>query len=302
MKSTISSGRSLTEAHVTVETTIRMNARSVMVWILEEQSHGLQHSSFAPGRCFVKPPADERVGPDVSENDFRQLYTERADSYVRFIHAVGYPVALRSYFMRCRFLRSGLRILDAGCGTGVVSFAIRDALLARGFHLGGIDAFDLIPAMLNRFRTTLAERSIGDVKLAEANVLKLDGLPTSWSGYDMIASGSMLEYVPRECLAAALSGLRARLNETGTMVLFITRRNWLMKPLIEQWWRANLYTRPELVGAFTQAGFVAVGFGHFPLLYRPFHLWAHIVEASQVADCQSDVGNRVCECPAVPRS
>ena len=215
----------------------------------------------------------------MSENDFRRFYTERADSYVRFIRAVGYPLALRSYFRRCPFLRPGLRILDAGCGTGVVSLAIRDALLARGFHPAGIDAFDLTPAMLDRFRTTLDERGIRDVQLAEANVLTLDALPASWSGYDMIVSASMLEYVARESLPAALSGLRARLNETGTMVLFITRQNWLMKPLIERWWRANLYTRSELLRAFTQAGFATVEFGHFPLLYRPFHLWAHIVEA-----------------------
>jgi cyclopropane fatty-acyl-phospholipid synthase-like methyltransferase len=117
------------------------------------------------------------------------------------------------------------------------------------------------------------------VQLAEANVLTLDALPASWSGYDIIVSAAMLEYVPRESLSAALSGLRARVNETGTMVLFITRQNWLMKPLIERWWRANLYTRSELLSAFMQAGFATAEFGHFPLLYRPFDLWAHIVEA-----------------------
>lgn len=215
----------------------------------------------------------------MSGNEFRDLYTERADSYLRFVRALGYPLVLRSYFRRCPFLRPGLRILDAGCGTGIASLAIRDALIERGFHPAGIDAFDLTPAMLNRFRATLAERGIRDVQLAEANVLALDALPASWTGYDLIISASMLEYVPRESLPAALSGLRARLNQTGAMVLFITRKNWLMKPLIERWWSANLYTRPELLGAFTQAGFATVEFAHFPPLFRPFHLWAHIVEA-----------------------
>lgn len=215
----------------------------------------------------------------MSENDFRRLYTERADSYVRFIRAVAYPQVLRAYFRRCPFLRPGLRILDAGCGTGIASLALRDALLARGFHPAGIDGFDLTPAMIDRFRTTLAEQAIRDVRLAQANVLTLDALPASWTGYDLIVSASMLEYVPRESLPAALSGLRARLNETGAMVLFITRKNWLMKPLIERWWSANRYTRSELLGAFTQAGFATVEFAHFPLLYRPFHVWAHIVEA-----------------------
>jgi cyclopropane fatty-acyl-phospholipid synthase-like methyltransferase len=215
----------------------------------------------------------------AAESDFRRLFTERTDSYVRFIRSIGYPLALRAYFAQCPFLRPGLRILDAGCGTGVVSLGIRRALLARGFGLVGIDAFDLTPAMLDRFRQTIEMHGIHDVHLAEANVLALDGLPASWTGYDLIVSASMLEYVPRTNLTAALAGLRTRLNATGTMVLFITRRNWLMRPLIGRWWRANLYTRSELLDAFRQAGFAEIAFGRFPLLYRPFDLWGHIVEA-----------------------
>ena len=216
---------------------------------------------------------------EPGSSELRRLFTERADSYVRFIRSVGYPVALRAYFAHCPFLRPGLRILDAGCGTGVVSLAVRHALLRRGFGSAGIDAFDLTPAMLDRFRQALAARSIVDVHLAEANVLALDALPAAWTGYDLIVSASMLEYVPRASLPTALAGLRARLNETGAMVLFITRRNWLMRPLIGHWWHSNLYTRPELLAAFRQAGFGEIAFGRFPLAYRPFAVWGHIVEA-----------------------
>jgi cyclopropane fatty-acyl-phospholipid synthase-like methyltransferase len=217
------------------------------------------------------------------ESEFRRLFTERAGSYLRFIRSVGYPLAIRAYFERCRFLRSGLRILDAGCGTGVVSLGLRGALLLHGFTVGGIDAFDLTPAMLDRFRQTLERRGIADVRLAEANVLELDRLPTTWNRYDLVVSASMLEYIPRERLPAALSGLRARLNRTGAMVLFITKRNWLMKPLIGRWWRAKLYTQPELHAAFRQAGFSYISFRHFPLLYRIFDVWGHIVEAEQAS-------------------
>jgi hypothetical protein len=34
----------------------------------------------------------------------------------------------------------------------------------------------------------------------------------------------MLEYVPRECLAEALAGLRRKLADDGRLVLFITKR------------------------------------------------------------------------------
>ena len=53
-------------------------------------------------------------------------------------------------------------------------------------------------------RTTSA-RSIEGVRLAEANVLTLDALPETWTGYDLVVSASMLEYVPSEDLPDALA-------------------------------------------------------------------------------------------------
>jgi hypothetical protein len=52
-------------------------------------------------------------------------------------------------------------------------------MLARAFSVSGIDAFDLTPAMLNRFRQSLKKREIRDVRLAEVDVLKLETLPIS---------------------------------------------------------------------------------------------------------------------------
>lgn len=213
--------------------------------------------------------------------DAHRIYSERTDSYLRFIRSVGYPQGIRSYFARASILRSDLRILDAGCGSGVVSLAARDALLARGLGGGSIDGFDLTPAMLERFREVLEVQGIREIRLREANVLELDALPDSWQAYDLVVSGSMLEHIPRENLPNALRALRARLNDHGRMVLFITRRNWLMRPLIQSWWHANLYTRSELELAFERAGFSATSFARFPLPYTHLNLWGHIVEAQR---------------------
>ena len=97
-----------------------------------------------------------------------QLFSERSESYVRFIRSVGYPAGIRAFFLRSPILRSGLRVLDAGCGTGVVSLALRDALQRRGLRPGPMHAFDLTPAMLERFRASLRKRGIDDVELARA--------------------------------------------------------------------------------------------------------------------------------------
>jgi cyclopropane fatty-acyl-phospholipid synthase-like methyltransferase len=211
--------------------------------------------------------------------DPRELYSQKLDLYVRFIRAVGYPRGLLAYFANAAFLRDDMRVLDAGCGTGVVTLALRRALLARGLRAGLMHAFDLTPAMLERFRSTIRTRGIDGIELVQCDVLDLSALPAGWDHYDLIVSASMMEYLPRARLADALSGLRSRLAPAATFVLFITRRNWLTRPLIGRWWDSNLYSSDELGHAFREAGFGSVSFGSFPAAVRYLGLWGHIVEA-----------------------
>jgi cyclopropane fatty-acyl-phospholipid synthase-like methyltransferase len=140
-------------------------------------------------------------------------------------------------------------------------------------------AFDLTPAMLERLRATLESRGIEGVELARADVLDLRRLPPGWSGYDVVVTASMFEYLPPARVAEALAGLRSRLREGGRLVLFVTRRSWLMQPLIGRWWHAHLYRADELARAFRDAGFASFRFGRFPRRFRHLALWGHVVEA-----------------------
>ncbi len=103
-------------------------------------------------------------------------------------------------------------MLDAGCGFGVITFALLEALRQRNFDYKNVDAFDLTPAMLQRFQETLEVRGVTRVQLFQADVLALEGLPPAWTNYDLILSASMLEYLPKRDLGRALLGLRARMS------------------------------------------------------------------------------------------
>ena len=213
--------------------------------------------------------------------DARQLFTRRPDVYARFIRAVRYPQGLRAFWRASPLLHPGLRLLEAGCGTGALTFALWDAAKERGIRLDAFDAFDLTPAMLDRLRASLRRRRIGDIQLAEANVLHLDALPDDWRNYDLVVSASMLEYVPRERFADALRGLRERLKNGGRFVLFVTRRSPFTRLLIGRWWQSNLYSAPELTKAFRAAGFSRFHFPGFPFAARYLSAWGHVVEAER---------------------
>lgn len=152
----------------------------------------------------------------------RDLYTTRAVLYGWWISLFRQQRGLENFFERSGCLRPDLRILDAGCGSGAATLALVAVLESSSFSYRSIDAFDLTPAMLDRFRTRLNRLRIERVHLREANVLALDDqLPESWTDYELIVSTFMLEYLPPEQLETALAALGKRLARDGRIFVFM---------------------------------------------------------------------------------
>jgi cyclopropane fatty-acyl-phospholipid synthase-like methyltransferase len=149
----------------------------------------------------------------------------------------------------------------------------------RGLKYESIHAFDLTPAMLARFQTSLDTRRISDVQLRQADVLALHQLPQSWADYDVILSASMLEYLPKNELPLALAELRKRLSPNGRIFIVITKKSPEAKILIEWWWRSEGYARDELHQAFAAGGFCDVIFRRFPDKYFWLNGGSYAVEA-----------------------
>jgi SAM-dependent methyltransferase len=215
----------------------------------------------------------------LSRSEVQELYTKGIDRYSSFIGFFRSPQAIQALLKGSNLIRPGLRVLDAGCGFGMVTFALLDVLLQKNFAYRGIDAFDLTPAMLAWFQQTLTVREISGVRLRQADVLALDTLPSSWTDYDLILSASMFEYLPKRDFPRALDGLRARLEPGGHMLVVITRKPPETRALIEWWWHAERYTREELRHAFEQAGFHNPVFRRFPWRYFWLNRANYVVEA-----------------------
>lgn len=212
--------------------------------------------------------------------DAQTLYTERADDYVSFASTFSHQQGVAGILLANVALRGGMRILDAGCGTGFASLAVLDALGRRGLEVGKIDAFDLTPAMLQRFEATVRARALPRVDVRQADARNLDGLPDTWTGYDLIISVSMLEYIePRE-LPAVLRALRRRLSPGGQALIIITRKNPITWLLIERSWQAHRHTRSALRRVLLDAGFSRVRFLRYPLRYLWLGVSNHVVLAS----------------------
>ena len=216
----------------------------------------------------------------LSHSDVQKLYTKGIDRYASFIAVFQSARAMQALLQRSKLLRGGLRILDAGCGFGMVTFALLGALRKKNSDYDAIDAFDLTPAMLARFQSELTTRRISRVRLQQADVLNLEALPPSWTNYDLIVSASMLEYLPKQDLSRALAGLHARLAGDGHILVMITRKTPETRVFIEWWWNAERYTEDELRRAFAEAGFRNLVFRRFPWRYFWLNRANYVVEAA----------------------
>src|SRR6266849_8404612 len=96
-----------------------------------------------------------RSNKQLTRSEVQQFFSTKTETYNSFISAFRYPQGIRALLQNSDLLRPGLRVLDAGCGSGVVTFALIEAMTSRGLKYESIHAFDLTPAMLSRFQTSL---------------------------------------------------------------------------------------------------------------------------------------------------
>ncbi len=116
-----------------------------------------------------------------------------------------------AYYERPEMIRlagdvAGLRVLDAGCGSGPLAEALRD----RGADVSG---FDLSPAMVDLARARLGEDT--DLRVADLGA----PLPYADDAFDLVVASLALHYV--EDWASTLGELRRVLRPGGRLTVSI---------------------------------------------------------------------------------
>lgn len=191
-----------------------------------------------------------------TNSKIEELYTKRALTYESlYVNRLGWGKELYTFFRNYNFLQSQLKVLDAGCGTGVITRTLNKVVNELGYDGLVFNAFDLTQGMLDIFEKQKGEEGLNNTELARADVLNIDSLPGNWNGYDLIISSALLEYIPREQISNALGNLKQLLKEGGKMLIFITKRNFVTNLTGRLWWKTNLFEEDNFQKILRNVGF-----------------------------------------------
>jgi ubiquinone/menaquinone biosynthesis C-methylase UbiE len=131
------------------------------------------------------------------------------ENYERyFVPAIGEPVATE--LLRAAALRPGERVLDVGCGTGIVARLAADAVGSEGSVAG----LDVEPGMLAVARSAAVGAGIEWIEWIEASA---ESIPLPDESIDIVLCQMSLQFVPDR--ARAVEEMRRVLVPGGRFVL-----------------------------------------------------------------------------------
>lgn len=202
--------------------------------------------------------AQDGAATSISGGETISLYDRFASLYDLTFKLNGYSRSLERYMReRPLPLADGAHVLDAGCGTGLLTLALLRTL-ERPTRITAVDlsAPSLRKALKAVAREKLAARH--RVRLIQGNLL---ALPFADDSFDFVATSGVLEYVP---LRAGLAEL-ARVTRPGGYLLHLPVRPAPATRLLEIMFRFKTHP-PAAVNEHTRRHFRVLERHRFPAL------------------------------------
>lgn len=168
---------------------------------------------------------------------------------VVWLMSLGRARSIRAQAARLAAPKDGERVLDVGCGTGVLAFAAKS--LAPGASVRGIDAS---PEMIAVARKK-ARRTQTDVTF---DVAAIEALPFGDAEFDAVLSSLMLHHLPADVKAAGLAEVARVLKPDGRFVAvdFAGARRGLLSHVFSLFGHQHAHgDAHELLDAIRAAGF-----------------------------------------------
>lgn len=192
--------------------------------------------------------------------------------YKAFIDFFFYPFGIRDFISKRVAINDGDRILDAGCGFGVLSKAVDAKIKKEGVPGTERHAFDISADMLEAFKET---------GLESIELRRLDVRELSYDDdyFDLIVTSAMLEYVPD--IDKGLASLGRCLRPGGRIYVLMSRKSPLNDLLFRPFGDPKCYSPKELDAILAGAGFKNIRRHRFPLTSCWLNLWGIIMEASK---------------------
>ncbi len=183
-----------------------------------------------------------------------------------------YPFGISDFVSKKITINKGDRILDAGCGFGVLSKAVDNKIRKEEIPNTERHAFDISADMLAAFEK---------IGLDNIELRRLDVRELSYDDdyFDLVVTSAMLEYVPD--INQGLTSLKRCLKPGGRIFLFMSRKSWLNNFLFRPFGDPKCYSSKEVEDIFRAVGFKSIRRHRFPLSSFWLNLWGFVVEASK---------------------
>lgn len=188
-----------------------------------------------------------------------KLYSLLAKVYdFLVLKILGYEIAADYFVQQLPFIPNDkIDVLDAGCGTGLYTFAI-----LKKFPNAKIIAFDVNQNMLEEMRNKLKKTSMeNSISIFEADILSP---PPESKQFDLIITGGVLEHVE---LDRAIENLSKYLKFGGYFLNAGVQKNLFGKTAGKFWGLKNLFSKEEIIYAFRNRGLTLVKHSILPFKY-----------------------------------